>query len=158
MRRASTGDLVSQYDGEARRGFVLGLQTASGVTTCQSNHRTLHFGIDSGTEPRWTDRDRPGNAVYVMALAVSNGWLYAGTCEPGAGEAGRVHRLEQDRDDASVTRWAGTGPLDGPNAVSALAEHEGAVFAGTAKYRLGGNDYLWMAPPPAATIRAEKER
>ena len=59
----------------------------------------MHFGIDAGSEPKWTDCGRPGDAVYVMALAVHAGRLFAGTCEPGKDQAGHVYRY------AGGTRW-----------------------------------------------------
>ena len=79
------GDLVSQYDPVTRRGLNWCIKSGAGMTNSQANDRNLQFGIDAGTEPRWTDCGRPGNAVYVMAMAVHDGCLFVGTCEAGAG-------------------------------------------------------------------------
>lgn len=127
------GDLVSKYDPASRRGLNWGIRSAPGATNSQSNDRNLHLGLDAGTEPAWSDRGRPGNAVYVMALAVHDGHLYAGTCEPGPDEAGHVHRYDGD------SRWIDCGRPDGSNAVTSLATFDGHLYAGTGRYRLAGS-------------------
>lgn len=127
------GDLVSQYDPAARRGFTWCLKNGPGMTTSQANDRNLCFGIDSGTEPTWRDGGRPGNAVYVMALAVHDGQLFAGTCEPGKDEAGHVHRSTGDG------QWTDCGSPDRCNAVTALAVYQGHLYAGVGRYRLAGS-------------------
>ncbi len=128
------GDIVGKFDPTKRRGFNLGIMNFTGVTTSQSNHRQVYFGIDDGRPVgSWTDCGRPGNSVYVMAMSVHDGELYAGTCEPGQSEAGHVYRY------AGNTRWMDCGSPDRSNAVSSLAVFEGKLYAGTAKYRLGGS-------------------
>jgi hypothetical protein len=128
------GDLVSHYDPAERRGFHLSLQNLAGVTTSQPNFRHLHFGIDQGRiEPAWTDHGRVGNAVFVFALAVHEGALYAATCEPGADERGGVYRW-----DGRET-WQLVGRPDACNAVSSLASFGGALYCATSKYRLRGS-------------------
>ena len=72
----------------------------------------------------WTDRGRPGNAVYVMAMAVHDGTLFVGTCEAGAGEAGHVYRYD------GGTRWVDCGSPDRCNAVTSLAAYGGKLYAG----------------------------
>jgi len=42
------GDIVSQFDSVARRGFNLRITHSTGVTTSQPNTRNVHFGIDNG--------------------------------------------------------------------------------------------------------------
>lgn len=128
------GDIASQYNAAKRRGFNFGMMNFAGVTSSQSNDRHVHFGIDSGAaEPVWTDCGRPGNAVLVYSMAVYAGNLYAGTCEPGAGEAGGVYRY------AGGMRWESCGKPDTCNAVSSLAVHDGKLYAGVSKYRVGGS-------------------
>jgi hypothetical protein len=127
------GDLLSQYDPEARRGFHLTLKSNPGVTSNQANWRHLQFGLDDGRESGWTDHGRPGTALFAFALAVHEGALYAGTCEPGKGERGRVHRLE------APDRWIDCGAPDGSNSVTALAVHEGELYAATGRYRVAGS-------------------
>ena len=77
------GDIVSQFDPKTRHGFGLSLITNTGVTsTAQANYRNVHFGIDQGDRAvNWVNQGRPGNAVLVKALHVSNGYLYASTFE-----------------------------------------------------------------------------
>jgi lysophospholipase L1-like esterase len=127
------GDLVSKYDSVARRGVNWCIKNGAGATNSQSNYRNVHFGIDAGSKAHWTDCGRPGNAVYVMALAVHDGQLFAGTCEPGKDETGHVYRY------AGGTRWVDCGRPDTCNAVTALAVHGGSLYAGTGKYRLAGS-------------------
>jgi hypothetical protein len=127
------GDLVSQYDPQKRRGFHLTLKSNPGVTASQANWRHLQFGIDDDKPGAWRDCGRPGKALFAFAMAVHEGALYAGTCEPDAGETGRVHRYEGGE------KWSDCGSLDGSNSVTALAAFEGALFAGTGKYRVAGS-------------------
>ena len=128
-----TGDLVSQYDAKKRRGFHLTLKCAPGVTASVANWRHLQFGIDDDKPGAWRDCGRPGKALFAFAMAAHEGALYAGTCEPGAGESGHVYRYEGGE------RWTDCGSLDGSNSVTALAAHEGALYAGTGKYRVAGS-------------------
>src|SRR5262249_15244424 len=99
----------------------------------QANARHLQFGIDDGKQTEWADCGRPGKAVLVFALTAQAGHLYAGTCEPGKGESGRVYRYAGDG------RWADCGAPAPCNAVTALAVHGGRLYAGTGKYRLAGS-------------------
>jgi len=128
-----TGDLLSRYDPATRRGFHLTLKTSSGVTSSQANRRHLQFGIDNNHASPWTDCGCPGKALLAFALATFDGSLYAGTCEPGPGQSGRVYR------HIGGTNWVDCGAPDGSNAVTALAEHRGKLYAGTGKYRLAGS-------------------
>lgn len=128
-----TGDLVSQYDARKRRGFHLTLKSNPGVTASQANWRHLQFGIDDDKPGAWRDCGRPGKALFAFALATHEGVLYAGTCEPGAGESGQVYRYNDGE------RWTSLGTLDGSNSVTAFASFEGALYAGTGKYRVAGS-------------------
>ncbi len=127
------GDLISQYDPETRRGFHLTLKSAPGSTTNQANWRHLQFGINDNRISDWRDCGRPGEAVLAFALAEHEGALYAGTCEPGKDQAGRVYRY------AGGERWIDCGSPDQSNSVTSLAVHHGALYAGTGKYRLAGS-------------------
>jgi hypothetical protein len=127
------GSVLAKYDRVNRRGVTLSIKDNC-VTTAQSNHRNLHFGIDSGDEGlEWRDEGRPGASVYDMALCVHEGELYAGTCEPEAGQAGHVYRY------AGAGRWVDCGSPDRCNAISSLASWEGHLYAGSSKYRLAGS-------------------
>jgi hypothetical protein len=128
------GDLLSKYDPAKRVGFNLSITHRPGVTHSQANFRQIHFGVDDGrqNQPQWIDHGRPGNAMFIQALAVHDGGLYAGTCEPGKDEAGHVYRLESDQ-------WVDCGAPDKANAICSLASFCGKLYAGTGKYRLGGS-------------------
>jgi hypothetical protein len=135
------GDLVSQYDPSRRKGFTLALRCNTGVTSSQPNYRHLQFGIDDGAEPAWRDEGRPGQAILAFALAVHDGSLYAGTCEPGKDESGRVYRYD------GPGRWSDCGAPDRANAITSLAVHEGRLYAASAKYRLAGSALPESANP-----------
>lgn len=127
------GDLLSQFDADKRRGWNLSLKSHA-VTASQANTRTLHFGIDQDRlEPKWTDHGQVGNGMFVKALAVFDGQLFAGTCEAGKDQAGHVYRFDGEQ------KWIDCGSPALCNAVSALAEFDGKLYAGVSKYRLGGS-------------------
>lgn len=126
------GDLISRFDPKSRRGWWVGVKT-SAVTTSVANERQLQFGIDADHQGEWVDCGRPGAALLAFGLAEHEGALYAATCEPDAGRAGRVYRYGGDQ------TWIDCGAPDGSNSVTALAVFEGALYAGTGKYRVAGS-------------------
>jgi outer membrane protein assembly factor BamB len=132
LKRA-TGDLLSRYDATLRRGYHLTLKSSPGVTSNQPNDRHLQFGIDDDRTADWRDCGRPGEALFAFSMAVHNGDLYAGTCEPGRDERGRVYRY------AGGQHWIDCGAPDASNAVTAMAVYEGALYVGTGKYRVAGS-------------------
>jgi hypothetical protein len=127
------GTLISCSNFRSRTGFHFSLKNSTGCTSSQSNWRQLEFGVDAGTEPEWREEGRPGNALLAFGLCAHDGHLYAATCEPGESEAGRVYRY------VAPGQWRDLGPLDGANSVTALAAFDGALYAGTGKYRLAGS-------------------
>ncbi len=128
------GDIVSLYDGGQRRGFHFALKTNAGVTFNQANFRHLQFGIDADRISEWRDCGRPGRTSIVpFALAAHEGQLYAGTCEPGQNESGRVYRY------AGGQEWVDCGAPGLSNAITAMAVFGGQLYVGTGKYRLGGS-------------------
>ncbi|WP_165248784.1 hypothetical protein [Paludisphaera soli] len=127
------GDLLSFWDAKGRRGFTLGLRDNTGVTTSHANRRQLQFGIDSGTEPTWRAEGRPGQAMLGFALAVHEGRLYVGTCEPDLPHRGQVYRYD------GPGRWEPMGAPDASNSVTAMAVHEGRLYVATGKYRTAGS-------------------
>lgn len=131
--RDDLGDLVSWFDPVRRVGWQLGLATQSGVTSSQANTRQLCFGTDAGSEPRWQDEGRPGGALFAFALAVHDGALYAGTCEPAADAAGHVYRY------AGPNQWVDLGAPDRANTISAMAPFRGRLHVASSKYRLKGS-------------------
>jgi hypothetical protein len=127
------GDVLSAWNAAKRTGWTLALRNNSGCTSSQSNARHLEFGIDQTSEPSWQDEGRPGQSLYGFALCAHAGELYVSTCEPGTDQSGRVYRYRGPGD------WVDLGPLDGTNAVTALASYRGQLYAGTGKYRLAGS-------------------
>lgn len=135
----SPGDLLTLFDPATRTGFNLTVQHQSGTCSSMANTRNLFFGLDAGTAPCWTDCGRPGHNQMVYALTVFKGALYAGTWEPGAGEAGHVYRY------GGGTKWEDCGAPDRCNAVSALAVFNGELYAGVASYSGAGSQ---LKPSP----------
>ena len=129
------GDIVSKFDPDTRKGFQLYVLTNTGVTsTAQANRRNLQFGIDDAQlDAEWIDCGRPGNAVLIGALTVSNDILYAGTLETGADEVGHLWRCERDGN------WTDLGNPLGCNTVHSIAEFGGALYAGLARYNTSGS-------------------
>ncbi len=147
------GDIFSKYDSQTRRGLQLGIHSAHGVTSSQPQLRTVEFGLDNGSTPgEWMDHGRLGNAVLIYSMAVHQGSLFAGTCEAGIKESGRVFRF-----DGST--WHDLGAPDRCNSVSSLAVYNSELYAGVSRYRLagsslaesdnpnfGGRVYRWKSP------------
>ncbi len=128
------GDILSQFDPAKRRGVNLGVKTLQGVTVAQSNTRNVEFGIDNARlEADWTDCGRPGNAVFVFALTVYRGDLYAGTYEAGRQERGHVYRYTGGQE------WEDCGSPDASNSVISLAVYRGQLYAGTGFYPARGS-------------------
>jgi hypothetical protein len=129
------GDLVSKFDPVKRAGFQISVRNNTGVTTSLTNERQLQFGIDSTTEPKWTDLGRPGgeSSIVPFSLAEFDGKLFAGTCEPAKNGKGDVYFLNEKRE------WQRIPVPHLANTVSSLAAHDGNLYAGTAKYRVAGS-------------------
>lgn len=127
------GDVVSWFDPASRRGFMLGFEHGSPCGS-HGNDRTAWFGVDAGTSPHFVDHGRPGGEATVMvcSLAAFEGDLYAATWERGPAPRGRVHRL-----DGST--WVDCGSPWDANAVTRLAVHDGALYAGVSRLRGGGS-------------------
>lgn len=128
------GDLVNSFDHEAGTGWMLSITSRSGLVHSRSNHRQIHFGIRGGDSPTaWTDHGRPGGSVYVQAMTVFDGALYAGICDPSPAGRGGVFRF------VPPDRWEDLKlPID-CNAVTSLVVQNGRLHAGSGKYRLAGS-------------------
>ena len=127
------GDIISAFDSKTRTGFHLSLRTNSGVTHSQANYRQLQFGLDAGTEPKFTDEGRPGRAVFGQSMVVHNDRLYVGTCESGVDQAGHVYLYD------GPESWIDLGSPDKANSITGMAAFNGDLYVGTGKYRLGGS-------------------
>ncbi len=126
------GDIISQYDLSNRKGFHLSLKSNASPTS-QSSYRQLTFGIDDGKAGSWTDEGRPGTALMAFAMAEHKGELYAGVCQPGANETGKVFKY------AGKDNWTDCGAPDKSNSVTALAVMDGELYAATGHYRVAGS-------------------
>ena len=131
---AALGDLVSAFDPAGRRGFTLGFQHGA-VCGSHRNDRNLFFGIDAGTDPRWTDYGHPADdVVMIYALVTHDGELYAATWEESSTRSprGHVYRLASDG-------WVDCGSPWDCNAVTRLTVHEGHLYAGVSRVKSGGS-------------------
>jgi hypothetical protein len=127
-------DIANQFDHETGKGWMLSITSRSGLVHSHSNHRQIHFGVRDGEfATNWTDHGRPGGSVYVQAMTVFDGSLYVGICDPSAKGKGGVFRFE------APDRWVDCGLPVQCNAVTALAVHQGLLYAGSGKYRLSGS-------------------
>jgi hypothetical protein len=130
--RQPLGDVAALREPRTRRGLSLEFLDSS-PTGNHGNDRELAVSIDDGTPPTWRDLGRPGEAtIMVCGLAVLDGMLFAATWEGAPSELGHVYRLEADR-------WIDCGAPGDSNAVSRLAIHKGALYAGTSRLRGGGS-------------------
>ncbi|WP_397569425.1 LamG-like jellyroll fold domain-containing protein [Schlesneria sp. T3-172] len=128
------GDILSQYDPASRRGFHVALKTNTGVTLNQANFRQLQFGIDNDKSSGWRDAGKPGKeSLLSFGLITHRGRLFAGTCEPGEGQSGRVAMY------AHGTTWIDCGSPSPSNAITAMASFGGELYVGTGKYRVAGS-------------------
>ena len=128
------GDILSQYDPATRRGFQITLKTNTGVTFNQANFRQLQFGIDNDLSSPWRDCGKPGKqSLLAFGLIAHRGQLFAGTCEPGEGDSGRVSRYSHG------TTWIDCGSPSPSNSITAMASFEGELYVGTGKYRVAGS-------------------
>ena len=128
------GDILSQYDSATRRGFHLGVKTNTGVTFNQANFRQLQFGIDNDRISDWRDCGKPGkNSLLAFGLIAHDGRLFAGTCEPGEGDSGRVYMYSHGQ------AWLDLGSPSPSNAITAMAAFGGKLYVGTGKYRVAGS-------------------
>jgi hypothetical protein len=126
------GDVVSWFDPRTRHGFTMGFEHGSPCGS-HGNDRTAWFGVDAGTPPRFADHGRPGDAtIMVCSLAAFEGHLYAATWEGGPAPMGRVFLLRDGE-------WEDCGAPWDANAVSRLAVHDGALYAGVSRLRGGGS-------------------
>lgn len=125
------GDLISKYDPARRTGLNLTIQNNAG-TGSQSNYRNLHFGIDQARQDAaWTDRGRPGKAIFVHSLAVHEGHLYAGTVEGRTNDDhGHVFRY------AGGENWEDLGAPWRSNGVTAMASFNGHLYVGVSRVLL----------------------
>jgi len=127
------GDVISWYDPDARRGMHLSVKTNTAGTCNTPNVRNVMFGIDDGTEPKWTNCGRPGNTRMVHAFQVHDGQLYAAVNETDVDQYGHVYCYE------GGDRWTDCGAPDETCSVQSLASVGGQLFASTAFDDLRGS-------------------
>ena len=124
------GDLLTQYDPEARRGFNLSIKHNAGVTGSQANYRNVHFGIDNAQTGEWTDHGKPGKSLFNHSMAVHDGQLYVGTVEGQTNaDQGHVYRFDG-------SRWIDLGAPWKSNGVTAMASFDGRLYVGVSRVLL----------------------
>jgi len=127
--RGSFGSLLSKMDSSSRRGFDLGLCTNSSGYNGQGNVRQLIWGLDDGTDGKWTDCGRPNAKTHISdALTVFHCELYAGSTDgPDLADWAHVYRYQGGQNWEDCGRL-GIGRTRG---VYALVVHDGDLFAAT---------------------------
>ncbi|MBM4073252.1 MAG: LamG domain-containing protein [Planctomycetes bacterium] len=149
---ASTlGDLLSKFDGVARRGINLHVSGSSPAYSAMSDTRHVHFGIDDGYLSGWQDHGKPVPSNSLIAnLVAFEGDLYCGIAD-----------ADRPRDRARVFRFGGNkkwidcgrlGDDANHHSVMSMIVHQGKLYAGTGIWdwvqAMGG---LKGAPPAAPT-------
>lgn len=81
--RGTIGDVIGQWDTDARKGYGICVKGSCGGYNGHSSERNLHFGTDDADLGEWTDCGRPNRTSnYVSnSLTVFNGSLYAATTD-----------------------------------------------------------------------------
>lgn len=125
-----TGDILTQYDPDARRGLNLTVTASAPGYSSVSDARNLLFGIDDGVVGEWVDCGRPvPDNPLVSTLVVYKGALYTGTADARDPQgACHVYRY------AGGKRWVDCGrvtpDLRTPSIYS-IVVHEGGLYVGT---------------------------
>ena len=123
------GDLVTKFDPSLRRGFNLGLSSASGGYNSSGTDRRLSFSIDDAKDGAWQDCGKPSPvSPIVTSLTVFDGGLFVGNNYMGDPAAGsRVFRYAggQQWDD-----WGHVG-LQETQGVGPMIVHNGDLYAAT---------------------------
>jgi hypothetical protein len=124
------GSILSKFDAARRTGWHLYGLTHAGMTFgAQPNYRHIQFGIDSArADAAWTDRGRPGNAVFVPALLSAGNLLYAATLELGPDEGGAVWRYDGGH------KWVSLGNPAASSVVQSIVSFQGLLYCGTGRY------------------------
>ena len=128
-----SGDLISQFDREKRKGFTLSLSSLGASCTSQSHIRKIVFGVDSGTDPNWVDLGNPGGqAVYPFALCEFRGQMFVGIFTNAAGGRGAVFRFDEGRG------WIDCGCPCRGNAVTAMTVLDDILYVAGSCYDASG--------------------
>jgi len=125
-----TGDIVTQYDPDRRRGLNLTITASAPGYSSVSDARNLLFGIDDGVVGEWVDCGRPlPDNPLISTLIVYKGDLYTGTAD-----------ATDPRDACHVYRYAGgkewvdcgrVSPDLGTPSIYSVVVHEGGLYVGT---------------------------
>jgi hypothetical protein len=132
-RSGVAGGLASQFDPRTRTGFNLSAISSAGGYCGPSEELRISFGIDAGSEPRWSDFGRPSpTSNYVSnSLTVFEGRVHAATSDaPSPGDRGHVYR------HLGGTDWEDLGKVghDGASGVGPLVVHKDELYAATWNY------------------------
>lgn len=127
--RGAFGTLLSKFEPARRRGFNLALCTNSSGYNSQSDVRQLFWGLDDGTNGKWTECGRPNGKTHISdALTVFKGDLYAGSTDgPDLADWAHVYRYQGGQ------TWEDCGRLGNgrTRGVYAMVVHGGELFAAT---------------------------
>jgi len=125
-----TGDIVTQYDPERRRGLNLTITASAPGYSSVSDARNLLFGIDDGVVGEWVDCGRPlPDNPLISTLIVYRGDLYTGTADAtDPRDACHVYRY------AGGKEWVDCGrvtPDPRTPSIYSIVVHQGSLYVGT---------------------------
>jgi hypothetical protein len=132
-RAGAAGGLACTYDRATRTGVNLSAVASAGGYNGPGDELRLSFGIDAGSEPRWSEHGRPSPVSnYVSnSLTVFDGALHAATSDaPDAADRGHVFRYLGDGAWDDLGR-VGTESASG---VGPLLVHREQLYAATWNY------------------------
>lgn len=127
------GSIASKYNHTTRTGFELSIIDHGGMTCASANYRNLSFSADTGTLPQWEDCGQCGDAIYIGALTVHNGHLYASTCEHGENKIGRVFRY------VGGQQWEDTHLPCKANSAYGMASINNVLYVASGLYDVRGS-------------------
>ncbi len=123
------GDLITKFDPGVRRGFNLGLSSASGGYNSHGTDRRLCFSIDDAKDGAWLDCGKPSPVSPIVAsLTVFDGSLFVGNNYYGDPALGsRVFRY------AGGESWEDCGHVGAQETqgVGPMIVHNGELYAAT---------------------------
>ncbi|MHB1458144.1 MAG: LamG domain-containing protein [Armatimonadota bacterium] len=125
-----TGDIISKYDPDTRRGINLCISGSSPGYSSVSDIRNVQFGIDNAVESEWIDCGRPSPTnTLISTLIAYRGSLYTGIADATDPKlACHVFRYDGGK------RWVDCGRVGNDlktTSIYSIIVHKGELYVGT---------------------------